>query len=325
MIRQLRRLAAAALALALCALGTVAHAQYPNKPVRLIVPYPAGQATDIAARLIAEALSKEWGHQVFVENIGGGAAIPGVLAARDARPDGYTLLMSTSAAMVVNPAIIQKLPYNPFNDFVLIAPVFRNPLVIVANDKSPYHSLKDIVDAAKKAPGKLNWGYPGAGTTQHLTGELFKYTAGIDIQGVMYKGSAQAVTDLLGDTIQLSIDGVSPNLQHIKSGKFRAIASTGATRAPQLPDVPTVAELGYPGFSGEGWGGVAVTKGAPQEIVAKVAADLHKILADPAMQQRLVNAGLMVDNQPRDEWIAFARKTLVQWGEVARRANIKVD
>ncbi len=317
------RIAAAVLALALSA---VAHAQpYPNKPVKLIVPYPAGQATDIAARLVGEALAKEWGQPVVIENIGGGAAIPGVVTAREARADGYTLLMGTSAAMVVNPAIIEKLPYDPFNDFVLIGPVFRNPLIIVANDQAPYKTLKDLVDAAKKSPGKLNWGYPGAGTTQHLTGELFKSTAGVDIQGVMYKGSAQVVQDMLGNQIQLSVDGVPANLPHIKTGKLRALASTGASRAPQLPDVPTVAEQGYPGFSGEGWGGVVATKGTPPEIVAKVSADLRKVLSDPGLQQRLIANGLVVDNMPRDEWIAFARKTLVQWGEVARRANVKVD
>ncbi len=321
----IRRIAGAALAAALFTLGTLAHAQYPNKPVKLVVPYPAGQATDIAARIIAEGLGREWGQQVVVENIGGGAAIPGMLNARGAAPDGYTLLMGTSAAMVVNPAIIEKLPYDPFNDFVLIGPVFRNPLVIVANDKAPYKSLKEIVDAAKKEPGKLNWGYPGAGTTQHLTGELFKQVAGVDIQGVMYKGSAQVVQDLLGDQIQLAVDGVPAHLPHIKSGKVRAIASTGSSRAPQLPDVPTVAELGYPGFSGEGWGGVVVTKGTPNEIVMKVSNDLRKVLDNPATQQRLVAAGLVVDNQPRDEWIAFTRKTLVTWGEVARRNNIKVQ
>jgi len=318
-----RRIAAALLTLAF---ATVAHAQgYPTKPVKLIVPYPAGQATDIAARIIADGLSREWGQQVVVENIGGGAAIPGLITARAANPDGYTLLMGTSAALVVNPAIMDKVPYDPFNDFTLIGPVFRNPLIIVANDKAPYKTLADLVAAAKKEPGKLNWGYPGAGTTQHLTGELFKQVAGVDIQGVMYKGSAQAVQDMLGDSIQLSVDGIGPNLPNIKAGKFHALASTGTTRAPQLPDVPTVAELGYPGFSGEGWGGVVVTKGVPDAIVMKVSNDLRKVLNDPATQQKLVTAGLMVDNQPRDQWIAFAKQTSVTWAEVAKKNNIRMQ
>jgi len=313
------------LALALAALAFAAHAQYPNRAVKLIVPYPAGQATDIAARIVGEALAREWGQPVVIENIGGGAAIPGVVTAKNAAPDGYTLLASTSAAMVVNPAIMDKLPYDPFNDFILIGPVFRNPLIIVANDKAPYKTLKDLVDAAKKDPGKLNWGYPGAGTTQHLTGELFKQVAGVDIQGVMYKGSAQAVQDLLGDQIQLSVDGIGPNLPHIKTGKFRALASTGAMRASQLPDVPTVAEQGYPGFSGEGWGGISVVKGTPNDIVLKVAKDLAKVMNDPAVQDKLVKAGLAVDNQPRDEWIKWTKQTLVTWGDVARKNNIKVQ
>ncbi len=317
-----RRIASALFAMALAA---AAHAQYPNKAVKIIVPYPAGQATDIAARIVGEALSREWNQPVVIENIGGGAAIPGTVTGRSAAPDGYTLLMGTSAWMVVNPAIMDKLPYDPFNDFALVGPVFRNPLIIVASEKSPYKSLKDVVDAAKKEPGKLNWGYPGAGTTQHLTGELFKQTAGVDIQGVMYKGSAQVVQDLLGDQIPLSIDGIGPNLPNIKAGKLRAIASTGAARAPQLPDVPTVAELGYPGFSGEGWGGVVVTKGTPDAIVMKVSNDLRKVMSDPAVQQKLVAAGLMVDNQSRDDWNTFARKTLVVWGDVARKNNIKVQ
>ena len=317
-----RRIATAVFALALSA---VAHAQYPNKPVKIIVPFPAGQATDLAARIIAEALGREWNQSVVVENIGGGAGIPGMVTARGAPPDGYTLVMGTSAVMVVNPAIIEKLPYDPLNDFTLIGPVFRNPLIIVANDKAPYKTLKDLVDAAKKNPGKLNWGYPGAGTTQHLTGELFKQVAGVDIQGVMYKGSAQAVQDLLGDQIQLSVDGIGPNLPHIKTGKLRALASTGEQRSTQLPDVPTVAEQGYPGFSGEGWGGVVVPKGVPNDLVMKISRDLNKVMNDPVLQERLTKAGLAIDNMPRDQWIAFAKQTHTTWGEVARKNNIKVQ
>ena len=317
-----RRIAATLAALAFSA----AHAQqFPSKPVKLIVPFPAGQATDLAARIIAEALGKEWNQSVVVENVGGGAGIPGMVTGKNAPADGYTLIMGTSAVMVVNPAIMDKLPYDPLTDYTLIGPVFRNPLIIVANDKAPYKTLKDVVDAAKKAPGKLNWGYPGAGTTQHLTGELFKQVAGVDIQGVMYKGSAQAVQDLLGDQIQLSVDGIGPNLPNIKAGKFRALASTGEHRAAQLPDVPTVAEQGYPGFSGEGWGGVIVTKGTPMDVVMKVSRDLAKVMNDPVVQQKLVAAGLAVDNMPRDQWIAFTKKTLVTWGDVARRNNIKVQ
>jgi tripartite-type tricarboxylate transporter receptor subunit TctC len=320
------RIARTLAAVALLAYGALAAAQqFPTKTVKIIVPFPAGQATDIAARVVAEGLSREWGQAVIIENVGGGAGIPGMIAGKNAPGDGYTLLMGTSAVLVVNPAIMSTIPYDPMNDYAFIGPVFRNPLIIVAGEKTPYRSLKDLVEAAKKTPGKLNWGYPGAGTTQHLTGELFKQVAGVDIQGVMYKGSAAAVQDLLGGQIELSVDGIGPNLPHIKSGKLRALASTGEQRASQLPDVPTVAEQGYPGFSGEGWGGVVVTKGAPADIVAKISRDLAKVMNDPGVQERLVKAGLAVDNMPREQWIAFAKKTHAIWGDVARRNNIKLQ
>jgi len=313
-------------ALLLCGPVTAMAADaYPNRPVKLIVPFPAGQATDLAARIVAQGLEKMWGQSIVIENVGGGAGIPGMMSGRRAAPDGYTLIMGTSAVMVVNPAIIDNLPYDPLTDFTLIGPVFRNPLIIVTNDKQPYKTLKDVVDDAKKNPGKLNWGYPGAGTTQHLTGELFKQVAGVNIVGVLYKGSAACASDLLGNQIPLSVDGIGPNLEMIKAGKLRALASTGETRAPQLPDVPTVAEQGYPGFSGEGWGGMVFAKGVPNDIVMKVSRDLAKVMNDKSVQERLEKAGLAVDNMPRDEWIAFAKKTYATWGDVARRNNIKVQ
>jgi len=305
--------------------GTALAQAYPNRPIRLVVPWPPGQATDLAARIVADKLSQQLGQPVVPDNRPGAGGSIGTDAVAKAAPDGYTLLMGTSAVMVVNPAIMEKLPYDPLNDFTLIGPVFRNPLIIVANEKSPYKNVKDLVDAAKKNPGKLNWGYPGAGTTQHLTGELFKQVAGVDIQGVMYKGSAATVQDMLGDQIQLSVDGIGPNLPHIKAGKLRALASTGEHRATQLPDVPTVAEQGYPGFSGEGWGGVVVTKGTPMDIVMKVSRDLNKVMSDPALQERLIKAGLAVDNMPRDQWIEFAKRTYATWGEVARRNSIRIQ
>jgi tripartite-type tricarboxylate transporter receptor subunit TctC len=323
----IRRIAAIALAFAMSAAATLAAAQaFPGKPVKLVVPYPAGQATDIVARLIAEGLTKEWGQQVVVENKGGGAAIPGMVAIRDSAPDGYTMGMGTSAALVVNPGLFAgKLAYDPRTDYILVTALFRNPLLVVANASTPYNSLKDIVDAARKSPGTVNWGYPGTGTTQHLSGELFKFVAGIDIVGVMYKGSGPAVTDLLGNQIPLAVDSVAATLPHIKSGKLRAIAMTGARRVPQLPDVPTIAELGYKDFEGEGWGGIVVPKGTPPEIVAKIGNDVRKVLADPAMQAKFIERGLVPDTADQMEWNQFFRKEYVKWGEVVRRANVKVE
>lgn len=313
------------LGLALTAVCAFAHAQYPTKPVKLIVPYPAGQATDVVARLVAEELTKQWGQQVVVENRGGGAAIPGMLAARDAAPDGYTIAMGTSAAMVVNPGLFPKLPYDPFNDFILVNSLFRNPLLIVANANQPYNTLSDVVNAAKKSPGTLNWSYPGTGTTQHLSGELFKYVANVDIVGIMYKGSGPAITDLLGNQVALGVDSIAATLTHIKAGKLKPIAMTGAQRAPQLPDVPTIAELGYKDFAGEGWGGVIVPKGTPPEIVAKIGNDVRKVMTDRTLQAKFIERGLVPDASGQKEWTEFAKAELIKWGAVVKRANVKVE
>ena len=314
-----------ALAATFSLLAAAAHAQYPNKPVKFLVPYPAGQATDVVARLLADGLSKVWGQQVIVENRGGGAAIPGLVAGRDAPPDGYTITLGTSAAVVVNQAIFEKLPYDVMAEFVFVCNVFRNPLLIVANSSTPYRTLKDVVDAAKKDPGKLNWGYPGMGTTQHLTGEMFKFRAGVDIQGVMYKGSAPAVTDLLGNQIPLSVDSVAGTLAQIQSGKLRAIAMTTAKRVPQLPDVPTVAESGYPQFEGTGWGGLIAPKGTPPEIVEKIATDVLKLLADKDMQAKFVDKGLIIEPMGSKEWTEYVKQETVKWHDVAKRANVKAE
>jgi tripartite-type tricarboxylate transporter receptor subunit TctC len=180
-----------------------------------------------------------------------------------------------------------------------------------------------MVDAAKKAPGKLNWGYPGAGTTQHLTGELFKQVAGVDIQGVMYKGSAQAVQDLLGDSIQLSVDGIGPNLSHIKSGKLHALASTGEQRSSQLPDVPTVAEQGYPGFDYTLWVGLWGQSALPADIAAKINKDVNAALASPDVRERLTKLGTEPGNMSLPEFSAFVRKEIDETQKILHAAGIK--
>ena len=291
----------------------------------MLVPSTPGGSVDTLARTIGPKLSERWGQQFIVENrAGASGTIAGELTAK-APPDGYLLLLGTISSLATNVVLQKKLPYDPVKDFAPVSLVATQNLMLVVHPSVPAKTVGELVRFAKSQPGKLSFASAGNGTGSHLSGELFKQVAGVNIQGVMYKGSSQVVNDLLGNQIQLSVDGIPANLPHVKAGKLRVLASTGSSRAPQLPDVPTVAELGYPGFSGEGWGGVVVTRSTPMEIVNKVSADLRKVLSDPAMQQRLVAAGLVVDNQPRDEWISFARQTLVTWGEVARRNNIKID
>ena len=302
-----------------------AQGTFPTKPVRLVVPFPPGQATDIVARLLAEALTRQWGQQVIVENRGGGGSIPGMMSGRDAAPDGYTITFGTSGSIGVNPSLYAKLPYDPPRDFAMVNGVFIVPLMIVAHPGSPYHSLKDMVEAAKKDPGKLNWGYAGTGTSQHLTGELFKVRANVDITGVTYKGSGPAITDLLGAQITLLVDSLASALPHIQAGKIRALAMTSAQRVPQLPDVPTVAESGYPGFDGVGWGGLIVPKATRADLVEKIGADVRHALADPVMQQRIIERGAVPDPRGPREWTAFVNAEIVKWAEVVKRANLRAD
>ena len=317
------------LAVAAVLVGSLApgHAQspFPAKPVRLIVPFPPGQATDIVARLLAQSLNKAWGQQVIVDNRGGGGSIPGMMAGRDALADGYTITFGTSGTLGVNPSLYSKLPYDPPKDFAMVNGVFIVPLMIVAHPGFPHATLKEMIDAAKRAPGKLTWGYAGTGTSQHLTGELFKVRAGVDIVGVTYKGSGPAIVDLLGGQIPLLVDSLASALPHLRAGKIKALAMTTAQRVPQLPEVPTVAELGYPGFDGAGWGGLVVPKATPASLVNKLGEEVRRTLTDSAMRERIVEIGAIPDPRGPAEWTQFVNAEIVKWGEIVRRANLRAD
>jgi tripartite-type tricarboxylate transporter receptor subunit TctC len=321
-----KRFALLALA-AMLAMAAPVQAQraFPAKPVRMIVPFPPGQATDIVARLLADSLTRAWDQQVIVDNRGGGGGVPGMIAGRDAAPDGYTVTFGTSGTIGVNPSLYANLPYAPLRDFAMVNGVFIVPLMIVAHPAAPYATLKDLVAAAKKDPGKLNWGYPGAGTSQHLTGELFKSRTGTDITGVLYKGSGPMMTDLLGNQIPLAVDSLASALPQVRAGKLRAVAMTSLQRVPQLPEVPAVSELGYPGFDGVGWAGLVAPKGAPAEVLEKIGADVRRALADPAMRERIIERGAIPDPRGPKEFGEFVAAEIVKWGEIVRRANLKAD
>ena len=314
------------LVIAQCLFAALAQAQgFPAKPVRMIVPFPPGQATDIVARMLAERLTTVWGQNVFVENRAGGGGVPGTLAGRDAPADGYTLLLGTSGTIGVNPGIYSKLPYDPLKELAMVGGVFTVPLMLVAHPSLPYNTVRELVDAAKKAPGTLNWAFPGTGTSQHLTGELFKFRAGVDLVGIPYKGSGPAMTDLLGGQVTLMMDSLASALPHIKSGKIKAIAMSSALRVPQLPEVPTIAESGYPGFDGVGWGGLVMPIATPRDIVEKIGGDARRILLDPAMQARIVERGAIADPRGPAEFAAFVKAETTKWGDIAKKANIRAD
>ncbi len=301
---------------------SVAQGAYPNKPVKIIVPFPPGQATDIVGRLLADGLTKDWGQPVVVENKGN--TIVGMLDGKNAPADGYTITFGTSGTLGVNPSLYSKLQYGP-KDFEMVNGVFIVPLMIVAHPSFPYNNVTELIAAAKKEPNKFNIGYAGTGTSQHLTGELFKSSAKVEMTGVNYKGSGPAMTDLLGGQIPLLVDSLASALPQVKAGKIKALAMTSAQRVPQLPDVPTVAEAGLPGFEGSGWGGLVVPAGTPPAVVTKISADVQKLLRDPEFQQRIIARGAIPDPRGAKEWSAFVDSEVVKWGDVIKKANLKAD
>ena len=301
-------------------LQTHAQTSFPEKPVKLIVPFPPGQATDIIARMIAEKLTLAWGQQVIVENKTG---VPGMVAGSTAAADGYTMTMGTSGVLAVNPAVFDKLPYDVTKDFVYVGGLAITPMIVVVSADLPYNTVQELIAAAKKEPGKFNVGYGGVNNTQHLTGELFKFTTGVNMVGVNYKGSASAVTDLLGGQISILVDSMAVALPHIKSGKLKALAITTLQRVPQLPDLPTVAESGYPGFEGVGWQGLIVPKGTPPAIVQKISADVARILAVPEMQKNIIDKGMVAAPRGAGPWSEFVFAEMKKWKAAAQQANIK--
>lgn len=321
---RLKNLLSVVVAVAASATSLHLHAQdtYPNKPVKLIVPFPPGQATDIVGRLLADGLTKEWGQPVIVDNRAN--TIVGMLAGKAAPADGYTITFGTSGTLGVNPSLYSKLQYGP-KDFEMVNGVFIVPLMIVAHPSFPYNTAAELIAAAKKEPNKFNIGYAGTGTSQHLTGELFKSSANVEMTGVNYKGSGPAMIDLLGGQIPLLVDSLASALPHIQAGKIKAIAMTSAQRVPQLPNVPTVAESGFPGFDGSGWGGLVVPAGTPPAVVAKISADVQKLLRDPEFQEKIIARGAIPDPRSAKDWTAFVDAEVIKWGDVIKKANLKAD
>ena len=301
-------------------ISSLALAQYPNKIIKFVVPFPVGQATDIFSRVVADDLSKILPQKVMVDNKAGANGIPGTVFGKEAAPDGYTLTMASSSTIAVNPALYSNLPYSP-NDFEPVNGIFIVPLLLVANQNSPFTTLKQIVDYAQSNPGKLEWGY--SAPNQQLATELLKSRAKIDILSVPYKGSAQAVTDLIGGQINLHVETLPAIATHITSGRVRPIAVMTAKRIPQFPNIPTVAELGYPGFEGPGWGGVLAPKGTPKEIIERLSKDIRVVLADPEVQKKINDRGAIVDSRDSKQWGEFVNSEVAKWAEVVKKAGIQ--
>jgi tripartite-type tricarboxylate transporter receptor subunit TctC len=301
------------------------QSRYPTKPVRLIVPFPPGQASDTYARMLAQHLSAMWKQQVYVDNRPGGVGVPAMLAAKDAAADGYTLMMASTSTLSINPVLHPDLPYNPLRDFVAVSNVVVQPLVLVAHPSFAPQSIQQLVAAAKASSTPLQFASPGQGTAQHLTAELFAARAGIKLEHIPYKGSGPAMLDLLGGQVRLMADSVTSALPHIKSGKIRAIAVTTAQRVSQLPDVPTIAESGYPGFEGAGWTGIVLPAHTPRELVERISADIQYVLKDAQMRAEIIAKGGIPDPRTPSAYTEFIRAETDKWAKVIKDAHVHAE
>lgn len=297
---------------------------FPDRPVRLVVPFPAGGTTDAAARLLAQELSKSLGQSVIVDNRAGANGTIGAGEVVRAPADGYTLLFATAAVMAINP-LLYKLPFDPAADLSPIASMASVPLVLVTNPHTGFKSVSEAVSTAKAKPGKISYASSGSGGLAHLAGEMLKQRAAIDVLHVPYKGAAPALQDLLGNQVQLMFDGVVSSQPLIRGGKLVALAVPSPSRLQALPEVPTFAEAGYPGFEASAWYGVVGPKGMPPEIRSRLHRAINAILERPEIQQRLTGQGLVPLVMGQQEFGAFIHAEHARFAEVVAKGHIRVD
>jgi tripartite-type tricarboxylate transporter receptor subunit TctC len=316
-------LAFAALSLAVLATDDAA-ALYPERIVRIIVPFAPGGGTDVVARTLAQDMAKDLGVAVVIDNKPGAGTIIGTQAVATSTPDGYTLLMGTFSH-AVNPSLNAKLPYDPHRDFAAVALIARSFNVVVVNPKSPITSIADLIAAAKASPGKLSYGTFGIGTSAHLAGELFKDMAKVDLTTVPYKGAAPAITDLIGGQIDVMFTTVASAASLIESGQLRAIAVTSAERSPAFAQLPTVAEAGVPGYAAESWYGVFAPARTPADVIDRLNKSAAVAVQSDAFKRLGVNEGLAVIARPPEELDRYVRSEEQRWRRVIQDAGIKVE
>lgn len=317
-------LATMALALSACAPVTLHAQSYPARPVRIIVPFSPGGAVDGPMRVIAQELGKRLGQQVVVENKPGAGATIGTDAVAKSPPDGYTLLLA-SQTNAISATLYQKLPFDPIEDFAPISLIGREPGVLVVKPALPVQTLQEFVAYVKARPGQIDYASSGNGSGQHLFMAKLASMTGMQLTHVPYKGSGQATTDLLGGQIPVAIPGTAGMVGHIKAGKLRALAVTGAKRSPQLPDVPTVMESGVPGYEAYVWMGLLAPKGTPAPIIDKIHHDLLQALATNEVKNYMATAGIEIIGSTPAEFGAFFRAERDQWGRIVRETGAKAD
>ena len=318
-----RRLVLAVVGSAFC-MGAFAQA-WPSKPIRLVVPFPPGGGTDIIARETSQKVAAATGWTFVIDNKPGAGGNLGVDAVAKAQPDGYTIVIGQTSNLAINPSLYAKLPYDPQKDLAPIVLLANAPLVMVTGTNSPYKTLADAVNAAKAKPGQVNFASPGNGTVAHLTGELLQKAAGVKFQHIPYKGTNQAVNDVLGGQVQLYMSSVPSALSFIKGGKLRALVVTSAQRVNDLPNVPTINESGYKGFDATTWFGLLAPAGTPQPIVAKLNAEVNRILQLAEVRQKIDSEGAIAMGGSSEEFTALLKRDIGRWGQIVKDSGAKLD
>ncbi len=322
------RIAAAGCALAITVAGIqcAAYAQaYPVKTIRFVVPYAPGGTSDILSRLISQKLTERWGQQVIVDNrAGAGGAIGAELAAR-AAPDGYTLVIGVVANMALSPGLIAQLKYDPTRDFEPVTLIATVPIMIASHPSLPARNVPELISLAKRNPGQINFGSSGTGGLPHLSGELFKRLAGVDLLHVPYKGSAQAVTDTMAGHVQVIFDLMPSTLPHVKSNRLRGIAVCSAARSPAAPDIPTVIESGLRNYEVTSWFGVLAPAKTPKDIVAQLNAEIHRVIALPDIRQQFAVQGAEPTGNTPEQFRQLIREDIARWSDVIRLSGTRID
>ena len=325
--RTTRRAVLGAIALAATAtlpLGAAAQ-NYPTKPITIVVPFAAGGTTDILARLVGQYLSTELGQPVVVENKAGAGGNIGAAFAAKAAADGHTLFMGTVGTHAINASLYKKLPYDPIKDFAPLTRVAMVPNLLVAHPSQPFKTVQEMIAYAKANPGKINFGSPGNGASPHLSGELFKSMTKVDMVHVPYKGSAPAVSDLLGGQISIMFDNLPSVIPHVRGGKLRAIAISTAKRSADLPDVPTISEAGVPGYEATSWFGMFAPAATPKPVLDKISAALGKVLANAEVKKKIDDQGGEPANETPAQFADFIQKESLKWGKVVKESGASLD
>ncbi|QOL49041.1 Bug family tripartite tricarboxylate transporter substrate binding protein [Massilia litorea] len=320
------------LALSMLATGALALAPFaaqaqafPSKALTIVVPFSAGGTTDILARVVGQYMAKDLGQPVIIDNRAGAGGNIGAQMVARAAPDGYTLLMGTVGTHAINQSLYKKMPFDPIKDFAPITRVALVPNLLVANPSQPFKTVKELIAYAKANPGKVSFASSGSGTSIHLSGEMFQQMAGVEMQHIPYKGSAPALTDLLGGQTAIMFDNMPSVISHVRAGKLRPIAVTTPTRSPALPDVPTIAESGVPGYSATSWFGILAPANTPAPVIAKLNASILKALADPEVKKKLAEQGAEPHGEKPEQFAEFIRSETAKWGQTVKVSGATAD